>query len=89
LGLLINLISGAFSKKPKEIDFKTHVLDFYKEEFFINELKIPETEFYNFLDFLDEETGLKFILMRKDNLKILEFLIYQSEKFRNKYTINE
>ncbi|MDH7448380.1 hypothetical protein [Aquimarina sp. 2201CG14-23] len=89
LGLLINLISGVFKKKPEEVASKTHVLDFYKEEFFIKELKIPETEFYNFLDFLNEETGMRYILTSKDGLKILEFLIHQSEKFKEKNKIRK
>jgi len=89
LGFLINLISGGSKKRSKEINPKTHVLDFYKEEFLIKELRIPETEFYNFLDFLEEETGIRYILIKKDTLKVLEFLIHQSEKFREKYNIDE
>ncbi len=89
IGILINLISGAFKNKSKHIESKTQITDFYKEEFFIKELEIPETEFYNFLDFLNEEKNLKTVLKTNDNLKILEFLIKQVKIFKEKYTIKE
>ncbi len=89
LGILFNLISGVFEKKSENAESKVNVTDFYKEEFFIKELNIPETEFYNFLDFLSEEIDLVAILKTKDSLKILEFLIHQSKLFRQKYNIEE
>ncbi|WP_108803456.1 hypothetical protein [Aquimarina sp. Aq107] len=89
IGILINLISGAFKNKSKHIESKTQITDFYKEEFFIKELEIPETEFYNFLDFLNEEKNLKTVLKTNDDLKILEFLIKQVKIFKEKYTIKE
>ncbi|WP_299245897.1 hypothetical protein [uncultured Aquimarina sp.] len=89
LSLLINMISGVFGKKSKEINSKIKITDVYKEEFFIKELKIPETQFYNFLDFLKEETDLEPVLKTKDRLKILQFLMNQSKIFRQKYKVNE
>ncbi|MFD2563943.1 hypothetical protein [Aquimarina rubra] len=80
---------GFLKGKSRDVDFKTKITNIYKEEIFINELKIPETEFYNFLDFLKEETRIQSLLRRKDRLKILELLIHQSEKFREKYNIKE
>ncbi|MHA7055847.1 peptidase associated/transthyretin-like domain-containing protein [Aquimarina sp. M1] len=89
LGLLVNLISGVFKQKTKGIEPKLEITDFYKEGFFIRELKIPETEFYNFLDFLSEQTDLEFILKSKDKLKILKYLMDQSAVFKQKYKIRE
>ncbi|WP_378181362.1 hypothetical protein [Aquimarina sp. SS2-1] len=89
LGIIINLISEGFKKKSKDAEGKVEVTDFYKEEFFIKELKIPETEFYNFLDFLHEEADFKATLKTRDSLKILSFLIHQSKLFRQKYNVKE
>lgn len=89
LSLLIDLFSGAFRNKEKEIEKGLDVTDFYEEAFFINHLNIPETEFYNFIDYLNEETGVKFMLKRGDKLKVLEFLMHHVLKFKEKYRIKE
>jgi len=89
LGLLINLISGVFKKKPEGLPSKALLTDYYKEDFFVKELKIPETALYDFIDFLNEETNLKPILKTKDGLKILEFLMIQSKVFKETYGIEE
>ncbi|GAA4111616.1 hypothetical protein GCM10022393_09480 [Aquimarina addita] len=86
---LIDLFSGAFKKRKKEVEKGIHVTDFYNETFFTNQLNIPETEFYNFIDYLQEETGIKFMLQRGNGLRILEFLMHQVPKFKEKYNITE
>jgi len=89
LDLLINLITKVFRNKKKEIGSEVSLIDYYKEDFFIKELKIPETEYYNFLDFLNENPSLKDIVNIGDELKLLEFLIKQSKVFKEKHTIKE
>lgn len=85
----IQAVSSIFKKKNKEDIPGIALNQYYKEEFFIKELKIPETEFYNFMDFLDQETEIQAILSTKDGLKILEYLILQSKVFRDKYNIQK
>ncbi|SEL24555.1 hypothetical protein SAMN04487910_2143 [Aquimarina amphilecti] len=88
IGILVNLVSRAFKKRSKQIESTGEITDFYREEFFVEELKIPETEFYNFLDFIKEKSEIKVILKTKDELKILDFLMDQSEVFKKKYNID-
>ncbi|WP_343911487.1 hypothetical protein [Aquimarina litoralis] len=85
----VQAVSGIFQKKSKEDTPEIRLHQYYKEEFFIKELKIPETEFYNFMDFLDQETEIQTILSTRDGLKILEYLMFQSKVFRDKYNIQK
>lgn len=85
----IQAVSGIFQKKNEEDSSGITLNQYYKEEFFIKELKIPETEFYNFMDFLDQETEIQTILSTRDGLKILEYLMLQSKVFRDKYNIQK
>lgn len=85
----IQVVSGIFKKKSKEDSSEIPLNQYYKEEFFIKELNIPETEFYNFMDFLDQETEIQTILSTRDGLKILEYLMFQSKVFRDKYSIQK
>ena len=89
LDLLINLITKGFRNKKKENSFKASLIDYYKEDFFIKELHIPETEYYNFLDFVNENTSLKNTIDTGDELKLLEFLIEQSQVFKEKYGVRK
>lgn len=85
----IQAISSVFQKKNKKDSTEITISQYYKEEFFIKELKIPAMEFYNFMDFLDQETEIQTILSTKDGLKILEYLMLQSNIFRDKYNIQK
>jgi len=89
IAALIDLFSGAFGIRDKRSTTEMLVTDFYKEEFFIKKLGIPETEFYDFLDFVREDKSLITILKTKDSLKILEFLMNQSQLYKEKYSIKE
>ncbi|MBW1296161.1 carboxypeptidase-like regulatory domain-containing protein [Aquimarina litoralis] len=86
---LIQAISGIFKKSSKKGNIEIKLTQYYREEFFIKELKIPETELYNFMDFLDQETNINAILSTRDGLKLLEFLIAESIVFKEKYNIEE
>ena len=65
------------------------VVDYFDEQFIVEMLEIPETEYYNFVDFVNENNETKLVLQSKDELKILEFLIVQKEVFIEKYTIGK
>ncbi len=69
-------------KKLKEVRVP-EVSDFYNQDFLVDELKIPETEVYNFLDFLNQKVETKHILRSGDELRILEYLMNQSSVFNN------
>ena len=86
---LVQAISGIFKKRSSKDSPERQLYQYYQEEFFVRELKIPETELYNFLDFLNQETDIKGILSSRDGLKILEFLIAQSKIFKKTYNIQE
>ncbi len=63
--------------------------DFYTTTFLVNELKIPETELYNFIEYLNENPKTIKIVKSENEFKILEFLINQSKLFRQKKDNNE
>lgn len=71
------LISPTFSK----------VLKWFDKDFFLTELKIPESEFYNFWDYLNEETAVVRLIALEDPLKLLDFLTHHSKIYRNKLGI--
>ena len=78
------MIASLFKKKnkgkSKEISIP-EVSDFYNGDFLITELKIPETEIYNFFDYLNTQTDIKDVLKSGDELRILEYLITQGKTF--------
>jgi len=80
------MIAGLFkkegAKKPKQTTIHK-ISDFYSGDFLMKELKIPETELYNFIDYLNERTETKKILKSGNELKILEYLMTQSKAFNH------
>ncbi|MDY8136858.1 hypothetical protein [Aquimarina sp. 2201CG5-10] len=86
---LVKLVGGAFKKKKKPKTTRIpKITELYSEDFLTKELRIPETEYYNFLDYVNEQNNTREILGSGDELKILEFLLEQSQTFRKKYQID-
>ncbi|WP_128755238.1 carboxypeptidase-like regulatory domain-containing protein [Aquimarina sediminis] len=81
------MVASLFKKKGGKRQKKTYsskLSDFYRGDFFITELKIPKTEVYDFIDFLNDDTMTKEVLESGNELRILEFLIDQSKVFKSK-----
>ncbi|WP_405208423.1 hypothetical protein [Aquimarina sp. LLG6339-5] len=79
------MIASLFKKKrPKKVVRIPKVSDFYNGDFLVNELAIPEIEVYNFIDYLNQKVETKEVLKTRDELRILEYLINQSEVFNSK-----
>jgi len=80
------MVASLFKKKntgkSKEIRIP-EVSDFYNGDFMINELEIPKTEIYDFLDYINQQTETRNILKSGNELIILEYLIEQSKIFNN------
>ncbi len=76
-------------KKPKKQIIIPKVFDYYKGDFLVNELKIPETELHNFLDFINGQTITKEVLNSGNELKVLKFIMDQAEIFKEKYDIKK
>ncbi|MFD2563942.1 hypothetical protein [Aquimarina rubra] len=78
------MIASLFKKKDarqsKEVRIP-EVSDFYNSDFLVSELKIPETELYDFLDYLNQKLETRKVLKSGDRLRILEYLINQSKIF--------
>lgn len=78
------MVASLFKKKDRKQSKEVHVwgiLDFYKRDFLVNALKIPETELYNFLDYLNENPATSKVLKTGDELRILAYLMERSEIF--------
>ncbi|SEL24590.1 hypothetical protein SAMN04487910_2144 [Aquimarina amphilecti] len=79
------MIASLFKKrKPKKVVRIPEVSDFYNGDFLVNELEIPEIEVYNFIDYLNQKVETKKVLKTGDELRVLEYLINQSEVFNTK-----
>ncbi|MEW7289024.1 hypothetical protein [Aquimarina sp. 2304DJ70-9] len=85
---LAELAGDLFKSRKKTKEVVLEITDFYTEEFFVQGLKIPETEYYNFLDYLKEQPGTQLALRSPDKLKTLEFIIEQSQVFKSKYILD-
>ncbi len=85
---LAELAGGLFKSNRKTREVVLDITDFYTEDFFVQGLNIPETEYYNFLDYLKEQPGTQLALRSPDKLKTLEFIIEQSRVFKSKYSID-
>ena len=81
----IKVIGQIFKKKRKKYVPAIKVTDLYSKSFFIEGLKIPEEEYYNFIDFLNEQPGIVAALQSPDKLKTLEYVIAKSQVFRSTY----
>lgn len=80
------MIASLFKKNEKKKEKNARVrkiTDFYQATFIVEELEIPATELYNFLDYINEQAETKKILKTGDELRILEHLIQQSRIFNN------
>jgi len=89
LGLLDLLLTPIEDKlaKSKPIVKNVVIDDVYNEKFIVELLEIPETEYYNFIDFVNEDSRTAFVLKLDDELKILEYLMNQRDVFVEKYKI--
>ncbi|MCK8522602.1 hypothetical protein M0D21_13540 [Aquimarina sp. D1M17] len=72
--------AGVVSKKMKE---------HYNEKFIVEILEVPETKYYDFIDFINEQPQTIAMTDTKDQLKILEYLITQRDIFFEKYNITK
>ncbi len=90
LELIFDAVSGIFKKRDSEIySFTGKVIDYYDEKFIVEILEVPETEYYNFIDFVNEDSRTAFVLKLDDELKILEYLMNQRDVFIKKYNIKK
>ncbi len=76
------------NKRKAKVTTTIKIANLYSEEFFIEGLKIPQQEYYNFLDYLEEQPGIQVALRSSDQLKILEYIIEKSVAYREKYGLN-
>lgn len=88
LEVLIGLITRIFKKKNGRISNK-EITDYLSEDFLSSYVQLPETQYYSFVDFLNEQEETKEMFQSYDELKILEFVIQQSKAFKTKYNISE
>ena len=88
LKLLVESISSIFSRS-KNPDVKIENTDFFDRKIIIEQLDIPENQYYNFIDFINEQPNASIVLNTKDELKILEFLIDQRDLFFEKYNVRK
>jgi len=86
INALAKAITAVFTKQKGPV-LKKEETNFLSEEVVIELLDIPETEYYNFIDFVNEQSDVAIVMNSKDELQILEYFIYQSEVFRKKYGI--
>ncbi len=86
---IVDLVGKAFKGKRKYIETNFEIADFYKEEFVIEALEIPETSYYDFVDFVNEQPYTVVVLQSNDKLKVLEYLIAKSITFKEKYNIEK
>lgn len=84
---LVNLAVKSVKGKGKLTVPNFEIVDFYDEKFIIEILEVPETEYYNFIDFVNEDARTAFVLKMDDKLKILEYLMGQRDVFVEKYNI--
>ncbi|MBQ4818824.1 carboxypeptidase-like regulatory domain-containing protein [Aquimarina sp. MMG016] len=86
---LVDLVNNTFRKKKIFTEVSAEITDFYTEELIVEELKIPIAEYYNFLDYINEQAEMQELLRIKDDLKILEFLMRQAIAYKVEYNIKE
>ncbi len=90
LELIFDAVSGIFRKRDNQIYSSTRKrVDYYDEKFIVEILEVPETEYYNFIDFVNEDSRSAFVFKLDDDLKILEYLIEQRDIFIKKYNIKQ
>ncbi len=88
----LKVLAGGLSsifRKSKGITPKIEKSVYFNEKIVIEQLEIPETEYYNFVDFINEQPATAIVLNYKDKLKVLEFLMDQSKVFKEKYNIKK
>lgn len=55
------------------------------EELYVEINILPETEYYNFIDFLNEKPQTEIVINTKNELSVLEYFIDQSLLYKDKY----
>ncbi|MDH7448379.1 hypothetical protein [Aquimarina sp. 2201CG14-23] len=86
--MIASLFKKKDAKKTKYVRIP-EISDFYNSNFLVQELKIPETELYNFIDYLNQQKETKNILKSGDELRILEFTIMQSKVFNENLSVKD
>ncbi|MHA7055846.1 peptidase associated/transthyretin-like domain-containing protein [Aquimarina sp. M1] len=80
--MIATLFEKKGNQKSKQVRIP-EISDFYNGNFLVKELKIPETQLYNFLDYLNQKVETRKVLKSGNELTILEYLISQSKVFNN------
>jgi len=70
---------------PKPVVKEVTIDDIYNEKFIVDVLGIPSTKYYDYIDFVNENSKTTFMLKLEDKLQILEYLIEQKEVFFKAY----
>ncbi|WP_299245899.1 hypothetical protein [uncultured Aquimarina sp.] len=86
--MIASLFKKTDDKKSKEVPVP-EISNFYNSSFLINELKIPETKLYDFLDYINQKSETNEILTSGNKLRILEYLINQSEVFNSNNSLKK
>lgn len=95
LDVVINDINGK-TKYLKKLDQQDklqlrvqHGIDVLGKNFFITELKIPETEIENFVYYIAREPEFEAILGSKDRLRLIEYYKSRTKDFINLRQLND
>ncbi|WP_378185794.1 hypothetical protein ACE939_11805 [Aquimarina sp. W85] len=88
----INLL-GLFNVFKKSLkDERTYVAvqsitAMYSIKFITDQIDIPQSEVYNFIDFLAEQKETDSIVALDDKLKVLSYIMHQAEVYKARYDI--
>lgn len=83
---LFNVFKSSLKQKSSYVSVQS-VTDVFSVQFITNHMDFPQSEVYNFIDFLAEQKQTDSIVALNDKLKVLSYIMDQAEVYKTRYGI--